>query len=89
MNGTFVSDFQKPLALLIGELANQEDLSFDPIDHAGFGFTANAIFGMAFSMLQPDPNYLQRPSFSVSVHPNRRACAGAERSEEQFVRVRA
>jgi len=75
MNGTFVSDFQKSPPLLISELADQEDLSFDPIDKASFGFTADAIFGMDSSMLQPDANNLQRPSFSVSVHSNSRARA--------------
>jgi hypothetical protein len=75
MHGTLVCDFQKSLALLISELADQEYFSFDPIDKASFGFTADAIFGMDFSMLQPDANNLQRPSFSVSVHPNSHAGA--------------
>jgi hypothetical protein len=89
MNGTFVSDFQKSLALLISEHADQEYLSFDPIDKASFGFTADAIFDVNFSMLQSDANNLQRPSFSVSVHPNGHAGARAERGEEEFVRIRA
>lgn len=87
MNRAIVRDLQESLTLLIRQVADQQNLPFDPINQPFFGFTAEAILGMHLPMHQSDPNVFQRPSFSVGIHTKCHAGACTECCEEKFVRI--
>jgi hypothetical protein len=85
MYRAFVRDFQEPLTLLVRQVADQQNLSFDPIDQPFFGFTAEAILSIHLSMQQSDPNVFQRPSFPVGIHTKSHASACTECCEKKFI----
>ena len=75
MYRAIVRDFQESVTLLIRQVADQQNLSFDPINQSFFCFTAEAILGMDLCMHQSDPNVFQRPLFPDGIHA--KSCAGA------------
>jgi len=87
MYRAIVRDFQESLTLLIRKVADQQNLSFDPINESFFGFTAEAILGTHLSMRQSDPNFFQWPSFSVGIHTKCHAGACTKGCQEEFVRT--
>jgi hypothetical protein len=87
MYRAIVRDLQESLTLLIRQVADQQNLPFDPINQSFFGFTAEAILGMHLSMRQSDLNVFQWPSFSVGIHTKCHAGACTECCEEKFMRI--
>ena len=87
MYRAIVRDFQESLTLLIRQVADQQNLSFDPINQSFFGFTAKTILGMHLFMHQSDPNVIEPPSFSVGIHTKCHAGACTKCCEEEFVRI--
>jgi hypothetical protein len=85
MYRAIVRYFQESLTLLIRQVADQQNLPFDPINQSFFGFTAEAILGMHLSMHQSDPNVFERPSFPDGIHAKSYAGASTECCEEKFV----
>ena len=73
MNGAPPRDLREPLALLVGQVAAEEDLQLDVVD-------------LPFSRVSHETRLdaIERPALAFGVQPNREDRSGAEGGQHRF-----
>ena len=89
MNRALVRDFQQPLLLIGAERSRELDLQVDVPDRFALALAVHAVFGVNALVRQTHEHVLERPLLLARVHAERHRSAGAERRQQQRVRVRA
>jgi hypothetical protein len=83
-----VGDLEQPLALLVAELARKGDLPFDAVKHRRLGREGRAVLRV-HAIVSVNRDAREGSSFASGIHAKGDRGAGAERHQEQSIRVRA
>jgi len=87
MDRTLVSDLEYLGALLFPELAGDRDLPLDPIEHALLGLTFGAVVGVDPRVAEANRHAGQRPPFPSRIQRDGHGGSGAERHQQQILRL--
>src|SRR6266849_2505790 len=84
---TFICNLEQLRSLFRRQFASKVNVPLDAIQHSLLGFALGAIKSVDLRVPQIDRNFLERPSFPASVHPNRNRSAGQRPVEDHRATV--